>query len=176
MKKIHNKIENIHHKIILMTLVVLILLVLFFKPDFIKRMIFEPDFGYVLTILLYLPGFFILMGLIEVWLPQRFIISHLGKHSGIKGGIFSFLMGSLLPGPIYLAFPIAGMLLKKGISRFNIALFIGAWSSFKLGEEIFEFQFLGIRFLILRIILTIPFILLISFILHKVHFNEKLHH
>jgi len=113
------------------------------------------------------------MGFIEVLVPEKKIIEHLGKHSGLKGSFFSFFLGSLIPGPLYVAFPLASLLLKKKVSMFNVSLFIGAWSCLKIGEEIFEFQFLGLKFLLLRILTTIPFVVLISFILNTIHLKPK---
>ena len=120
----------------------------------------------------FLPGFFILMGLFEVWIPEKQVQKHLGKHSGWKGAIYSFLLGALIPGPFYLAFPMAASLLRKGVSKFNIMLFIGAWGAFKIGEEIFEMHFMGFRFFFLRIVITLPFIIIIAFIMEKMNFKK----
>jgi len=126
----------------------------------------------VLSIFLYLPGFFVLIGLFEAWVSKSFVVSHLGENSGLKGSVYSFVMGCLIPGPLYLAFPLAGALLRKGISRFNVVLFIGAWSSFKVVEEIFELHFLGPRFMVLRVLLTVPFVIVVAFIVSKVCFDD----
>ena len=134
---------------------------------------YAADNSVVLSILLYLPGFFVLIGLFEAWVSRDFVVTHMGEKSGLKGSAYSFVMGCLIPGPLYLAFPLAGALLRKGISRFNIVLFIGAWSSFKVVEEIFELHFLGPRFLVLRVLLTVPFVILVAFIVSKVCFDDK---
>jgi len=134
---------------------------------------FAADNSVVLLILLYLPGFFVLVGLFEAWVSREFVVSRLGEKSGLKGSVYSFVMGCLIPGPLYLAFPLAGALLRKGISRFNVVLFIGAWSSFKVAEEIFELHFLGPRFLVLRVLLTVPFVVVVAFIVSKFCFDDE---
>ena len=134
---------------------------------------YVADHLVIFSIILYLPGFFVLIGLFEAWVSREFVVSRLGENSGLKGSVYSFVMGCLVPGPMYLAFPLAGALLRKGISRFNVVLFIGAWSSFKVAEEIFELHFLGPRFLVLRVLLTVPFVIVVAFIVSKVCFDDK---
>ncbi len=134
---------------------------------------YASDNSEILSIFLYLPGFFVLIGLFEAWVSKDLVVRHLGVQSGLMGSVYSFILGCLIPGPLYLAFPIAGTLLRKGIGKFNVVLFLGAWSSFKIAEEIFELHFLGARFLVLRVLLTVPFVILVAFIVSKVCFDEK---
>lgn len=162
-----HKTKNKAHKAVLLAISIFIIAAFFRYPDYFIDTLREADYGSILLILFYLPGFLVLMGLFEVWLPKEFVVEHLGKHSGIRGTTYSFLAGALIPGPLYVAFPFAATLLKKGVSIFNISVFLGAWSCFKIGEEIFEMQFLGGRFLILRILITLPFIFLISYLIDK---------
>ncbi len=161
------------HKPALFVILAAIAVTLFISPGFYKGLMAEADYTYIALILAYLPGFFLLMGLFEVWLPGDFVLRHLGKQSGKRGSLYSFLLGSLSPGPLYLSFPIAAMLLKKGISRFNVAVFIGTWSSLKIVEEVFELQFLGARFLLIRILVTLPFVFLIAYIIEKIQFDKN---
>ncbi|HDP73484.1 MAG TPA: permease [Candidatus Woesearchaeota archaeon] len=129
-----------------------------------------------LLILVYLPGLFVLMALLKAWLPDRLIVKHLRHASGFKGSLYAFLLGSITPGPLYLSFPIAALLSKKGASSFNVALFVCAWSTLKLVEEIFELHFLGLRFMLLRLAITLPFVILTSFILGRLApLSEKNH-
>ncbi|MBU0758241.1 MAG: permease [Nanoarchaeota archaeon] len=168
-----HKTKNIHHKWFLAAIIIAVIIALITRPDITIKEFAERDYSPIINILLYLPGFFILMGLFEIWLPEKFIAEHLGNHSGISGAFYSFLFGTIIPGPLYVAFPIAAMLIKKGISRYNVALFIGAWSSIKIGEEIFEFQFMGLKFMLLRLLFTIPFVILSSFVIDRVQIKTK---
>ncbi len=158
--------KKISFYIISITIIILTILgIIYFKH--LQPFITKIDYEQGLMMLLFLPGFFIITGLIESWLPAKLIEKYLGKHSGIKGSFYSFLIGSLMIGPLYLSFPMALMLIKKGISKFNITLFIGAWAAFPIGQEIFEIQFMGLKFFFLRAILSIIFVVLMSYIMDK---------
>ena len=78
-----------------------------------------------------IPPIFILLGLLDVWVDRSTMIRLTGNGSGLKGLLISFLMGSAAAGPLYAAFPVAGMMLKKGSSLMNVFIFIGAWSTTK---------------------------------------------
>ncbi|PIY60204.1 permease [Candidatus Woesearchaeota archaeon CG_4_10_14_0_8_um_filter_47_5] len=162
-----HRTKNTSHKIALILVAALVIGALLIAPEYIIGTLAEADYSLVLMILYYLPGFFILLSLFEVWLPEEVVVAHLGRHSGIKGAVYSFVLGTLLPGPIYIAFPLAASMVKKGVSPFNAILFIGAWSSLKLGEEVFEFQFLGPRFAVLRLVITIPFVIAMAWVMDR---------
>jgi uncharacterized membrane protein YraQ (UPF0718 family) len=55
------------------------------------------------------------------------MIKYMGPQSGIKGTLIAFLLGSFAAGPLYGAFPLAAVLMKKGAGFMNILIFIGAW-------------------------------------------------
>jgi hypothetical protein len=79
-----------------------------------------------------LPPIFILLGLLDVWVDRATMMKFTGKGSGLKGVLIAFLLGSAAAGPLYAAFPVAGVMLKKGSSLFNVFIFIGAWSTTKI--------------------------------------------
>ncbi|MBN1385874.1 hypothetical protein JW968_02735 [Candidatus Woesearchaeota archaeon] len=169
-----HRMKNHHHKAIL-TMIIAVMLVTMLKwPDFYRSMILEADFSHLLMILYFLPGFFILMGLFEVWVPKEAVVKRLGKASGVKGAVLSFMLGTVMLGPLYLAFPLAAAMRKKGARLLNVALFIGAWSTFKFVEEIFELSFLGFRFLLLRLIVSVPFVIAIALIIEKTKFLDSI--
>ncbi len=123
--------------------------------------------GYQLsTMLQIIPPIFILLGLFDVWVPREIIIRLMGPDSGIKGGILGFFLGSAAAGPLYGAFPIVAVLMKKGASFSNILIFIGAWSTTKIPMFLFEMNSLGYRFAISRLIIDIVGILFIALIMH----------
>jgi len=121
--------------------------------DYLKEMIFI------------MPPVFILMGLMEVWIPKDKIQKWLGSESGIKGAIFSFVLGTLPTGPLYVAFPMTGSLMRKGASIGNMVIFLGSWAALKLPQLIVEIKFLGIAFTSLRFILTLSALVVIGFIM-----------
>ena len=103
------------------------------------------------TMLLVLPPIFLLLGLLDVWVPRETLMKHMGPASGVKGAVIAFVLGSVAAGPLYGAFPIAAVLMKKGASFWNILIFIGAWSTTKIPMFLFELNALGARFAVGRL-------------------------
>jgi uncharacterized membrane protein YraQ (UPF0718 family) len=87
---------------------------------------------YIKEMLIIMPVILLLTSLIEAWVPKKSIENALGEGSGIKGTIFSFLLGSFSAGPIYAAFPVCKMLLKKGASVSNIVIMLSTWAVIKI--------------------------------------------
>jgi len=112
----------------------------------------------------FLPPIFVLLGLLDVWLDRATMIKYTGPGSGLKGMLLAFFLGSAAAGPLYAAFPVAVLMLKKGSSIFNVLIFIGAWSTTKIPLLTFEAASLGWSFMLLRFILNIGGILAIAYI------------
>lgn len=108
------------------------------------------------------PPIFVLLGLMDVWVPREKMIRYMGDGSGIVGILIAFLLGSAAAGPLYAAFPVAGVLLKKGARFSNILVFIGAWSTTKIPLLLMEVQSLGWKFTVVRLIINIFGIILIA--------------
>lgn len=117
--------------------------------------------------LLVIPPIFVLLGLLDVWVDRATMIKYTGKGSGFKGVLIAFLLGSAAAGPLYAAFPVAGVMLKKGSSLWNVFIFIGAWSTTKIPMLTFEAANLGITFTLVRLALSIIGILLIALVTEK---------
>jgi len=117
------------------------------------------------TILLVLPPVFILLGLMDIWVPRETMIRFMGPGSGLKGPIIGFFLGSAAAGPLYGAFPVAAVLMKKGASFFNILIFLGAWSTTKIPMLLFEMKALGLRFALSRLAIDIAGIVFIAWAL-----------
>lgn len=145
---------------------------LIYKPELGKASltISIKNFREMLTIL---PPVFILMGLMDVWIPKQTLMRYMGKGAGAKGGMIAFLLGSFSAGPLYAAFPIAAILMKKGVSPANIFIFIGTWSTAKIPMMMFEITQLGVRFALLRYSLSLMGIILVSLILDKTTNEEE---
>ncbi len=118
-----------------------------------------------------LPALMILMGLFAIWVDRGIVVKYLGKGSGTRGLFLAIVLGALPTGPLYIAFPLAAMLLKKGARVANVILFLSAWACIKLPQELMELQFLGWEFMSLRLGLTvavlIPMALLAEFLYHR---------
>jgi len=95
------------------------------------------------------------------------MMKYTGKGSGLKGVLIAFILGSAAAGPLYAAFPVAGVMLKKGSSLFNVFIFIGAWSTTKIPMLTFEAANLGFAFTLTRLALSIIGIIVIATITQK---------
>lgn len=114
------------------------------------------------TMLLVIPPIFLLLGLLDVWVPRETLMKYMGEGSGVRGAVIAFTLGSAAAGPLYGAFPVAAVLMKKGSSFWNILIFIGAWSTTKIPMFLFEMNALGARFAVARLLIDIPGIVLIA--------------
>ena len=127
--------------------------------EFFKEMVFV------------LPALMVLMGLFAIWVDRNIVVKYLGKGSGAGGLFLAMVLGALPTGPLYIAFPLAAMLLKKGARVANVILFLSAWACIKLPQELMELQFLGWKFMLLRLGLTIaalvPMALLAEALYHR---------
>jgi uncharacterized membrane protein YraQ (UPF0718 family) len=103
-----------------------------------------------LVVLSILPPVFILLGLFDAWVSRERVTALIGEKSGPVGAGLSIFLGAFAAGPLYLAFPIAETLLRKGTGLFNVFLFVGAWSTMKIPMFLFELQSLGLRFALTR--------------------------
>jgi uncharacterized membrane protein YraQ (UPF0718 family) len=56
---------------------------------------------------------------------------------------------------------------KKGTSPTNIFIYLGAFSTAKIPMVTFEIGFLGLKFSLLRILITVPVIIVIGTIMGK---------
>ena len=122
---------------------------------------------YVLEMLSVIPPIFIIMGLVDAWIPKELMMKYMGKGAGPKGGLLAFLLGAFSSGPLYAAFPIASMLIKKGASLVNVFLFLGAWSTTKIPMMLFEATQLGSQFAAIRFVLNTIGIIVLAFIIEK---------
>ena len=92
----------------------------------------------------------------------------MGEGSGLKGILLAMFIGSAAAGPLYGAFPVAAVFMKKGVSLKNILIFIGAWSTTKIPLILFEITSLGPKFALTRFLINIPGIIIIATILSKI--------
>ncbi len=100
----------------------------------------------IATILGILPPVFVLLGLFDTWVPRERVAPHLGEGSGAKGVMLALFLGAASAGPLYVAFPVAEVLLRKGASVRNIFIFIGSWSTMRAPMILFEIQNMGFVF------------------------------
>lgn len=120
-----------------------------------------------------LPPIFVLLGLLDVWIERGTMIKLMGEKSGLLGVAIAFFLGSAAAGPLYAAFPIAGVLLDKGSKFSNVLIMIGAWSTTKIPQLLFEASSMGWQFTITRFLVNLPGIALIAYITERFLSDEE---
>ena len=145
---------------------------LFIALSFVAK--FEPGviigsnfYSFALSMIKILPCAFILIGLFEVWVKRETIEKHFGESSGIVGYLWAILLSSTTVGGAYVAFPVAYSLLKKGAKMSVVLTYIGAASITRIPMTIFESSFLGIKFSLIRLLISLPLVVLSSIIIEK---------
>lgn len=113
------------------------------------------------------PFAFVLVGLFEVWIKREAVEKHLGKESGIRGYIWAVLLAGTVVGGLYVAFPVAYSLYKKGARLSVIFTYIGASAIARVPMTIFEASFLGVKFTAIRLFISLPLVILSSILLER---------
>lgn len=168
MDKIKKTIKR--YKIFIL-LAVINILVLIFIPELGKKSL-QITMSNALEMLSILPPIFILLGLLDVWVKRETMVKYMGESSGLVGILLAFLLGSAAAGPLYAAFPVAVVLLKKGSKLSNVLIMIGAWSTTKIPLLLFEASSMGIKFMVLRLVLDLFGIAVIAYSTEKLLSKE----
>ena len=135
-----------------------------FRPGLV---IYSNFNEFVIEMISFIPLLFILIGLFDVWFPKEMLEKHIGNESGIKGIFLVILLAMLQAGPLYGAFPVAYILHKKGASVKNIFIYLGAFSSMKIPMLGIEMGYLGIKFTIIRTLISLPLFILIGYLMER---------
>ncbi len=109
-----------------------------------------------------LPPAFILIGLFEVWVKKETVEKHFGEDSGFKGYLWAVLLAGTTVGGLYVAFPVAYSLFSKGAKLSIIFTYVGASAICRVPMTIFEASFMGIKFTIIRLLVSLPLLILTS--------------
>jgi uncharacterized membrane protein YraQ (UPF0718 family) len=112
-----------------------------------------------------LPCAFILIGLFEVWVKRETIEKHLGQESGVRGYVWAVLLAGTTVGGLYVAFPVAYSLYGKGAKLSVIFAYIGASAICRVPMGIFEASFLGVKFTAIRLLVSLPLVIVSSILL-----------
>ncbi len=118
--------------------------------------------------LLVLPPIFVMLGLLDVWVPRETMVRFMGDGSGLKGALLAIFLGSAAAGPLYAAFPVAIVFMKKGAKFMNVMLFIGAWSTTKVPMVLFELSSMGPLFTFTRLGLSLIGITIIALLVSRI--------
>lgn len=115
-----------------------------------------------------IPPIFVFMGLLDSWVPKEAFIKYMGENSGIKGIFTALLLGSAAAGPLYIAFPIAMLMIKKGAKLAYVFFFLGVWSTTKIPLLLYEISYMGIKFTAIQVTVCIPLFFIFSLIIEKI--------
>ena len=159
--------RNVLFRIAVISLFILFL-VISWTTDFEAGQEIGRNFtDFLLEMAAIIPCAFILIGLFEVWVKREKVERHLGKESGIKGYIWALLLAGTTVGGLYLAFPVAYSLHNKGAKLSVIFTYIGASAILRIPMTVFEASCLGIRFTLVRMLVSLPLVIISSILLDK---------
>ncbi|MGM0379030.1 MAG: permease [Bacillota bacterium] len=153
---------------------------LFIIISFIINFNFGKELGknfyiFAKDMVLILPPAFILIGLFDVWAKNSTIEKSFGEKSGFQKYIYAILLAATTVGGTFVAFPVANSLYHKGADYDSIITYTTAASLFMIPMSIMEASILGIKFTILRLGLSIPFIIIsaniLKYILNKSNYK-----
>lgn len=163
--------EKIKKNKFLIVLLIALLMISFYDID-TSVTILNVTGNSLKDMLIMLPPIVILIGLMDQWVQRETLVKYMGENSGISGIFFSLMLATVAAGPLYMAFPIAILLINKGASLRYIVFFLGAWSSVKLPVLIYEFSSFGVKFTLIHITFSLVFYYLTGIVFEKV-FTSK---
>lgn len=114
-----------------------------------------------------LPFAFVLIGLFEVWVNRETVEKHLGEESGARGYFWALVLSGITVGGVFVAFPVAASLYKKGAALGVIFSYIGASAVCRIPMNLFELSFMGPKFTVIRLAVSLPLVILSSVLLGR---------
>jgi uncharacterized membrane protein YraQ (UPF0718 family) len=97
---------------------------------------------------------FLLIGLFDKFIPKSMVIQVVGKGKGILSVFSSAAFGTIVMGPVSSAYPLGGILLKKGATITAVAIFLNAWVMVGFVTIPYEISVFGKRFTFTRNVLA----------------------
>ncbi len=122
---------------------------------------------YFRSFLVIIPCAFVLIGLFEVWVNRETVERHLGEDSGPRGFFWAFVLGGITVGTMVAALPISLALRRKGARLEVLFTYLGAAAVCRIPMTLFEASFLGVPFTAVRYGVSLPLIVLSSFLLAR---------
>ena len=147
-----------------------IIVSLIFNYSFGER-VYNNFYKFSLSMISMVPAVFILIGIFEVWVKREMIVKHMGKDSGIRGYFWALVLSGTAVGGLYVAFPIGYALQKKGARLSVIFTYFGAVSVARVPMTLYEASYMGMKFTIIRLLVSLPLIIISAILLEK--FLEK---
>ena len=109
-----------------------------------------------------LPCVFIFIGLFDVWVKKETVQRHLGHGAGPLAYAWGILLAGTAVGGLHVALPIAHALHRKDARLSVVLTFLSAATVCRIPMTLFEASFLGWRFTLVRLAVSIPLVILSS--------------
>jgi len=121
-----------------------------------------------------LPAFLIMLILVSIVLflvPDIVISNYLGANNKLVGVLLSSFLGSIILMPGFIAYPLCGILLSKGVPYMVLAAFVTTLMMVGVLTYPIEKEYFGVRVTIIRNVLSL-FIALVIAIMTGIFFGE----
>lgn len=112
-----------------------------------------------------LPAFLIMLILVSIALfifPDKTLLKYLGGHDPIRSVIFASLIGSMAIVPGFIAFPLCGILLSKGISYMVLSAFTTTLMMVGVVTYPIEKEYFGLKVTVMRNVISFGIALLVA--------------
>ena len=109
-----------------------------------------------------LPWVFVLIGLFEVWVKPETVERHMGENAGVLGYVWAILLSGTTVGGFLVALPVAYTLRKKGAGLAVVFTYLSSSAVTRIPMTMFEASFLGFRFSLVRLLVSLPLVVLSS--------------
>ncbi|MDK2809243.1 MAG: hypothetical protein PWP24_1981 [Clostridiales bacterium] len=119
------------------------------------------------------PPIFLMIGLLDIWVPRETMIRLMGEKSGIIGVLIALFIGTMSAGPLVAAFPVAQIMLKKGAKYSNVLFFLCVWASAKLPILFFQATELGIKYTVVTNLVLLLVYLIGTIIIERLLTKEE---
>ena len=122
---------------------------------------------------LILPCAFVFIGLFEVWVNKDAVERNFGDATKWQGFVWAILLAGTTVGGLYVAFPVAHSLLNKGAKKSVVLTYLGASAICRIPMTIFEATFIGFKFTIIRLAISLPLVILTSIMIGRYFKNGE---
>lgn len=121
-----------------------------------------------LEMLKLLPCAFLLIALFDVWVKRETVERHFGRGSGVRGYLWGILLAGMSVGGMYVAFPVAYSLFRKGARLSVVFAYVGFAGVCRIPMTLFEASFMGGIFTAVRLSVSIPLVIMASLIMGRI--------
>ena len=112
-----------------------------------------------------LPAFLVMIILVSIVLylvPDEFISRYLGSDNKFAGVVLASLLGSVTVMPGFIAFPLAGILLQKGVAYMVIAAFTTTLMMVGVLTAPIEKEYFGLKVTVIRNVISFGIALVVA--------------